>query len=275
MDEMLGEVNSTRCPWASEMGNTCAPGSVKLGIGIAPSYVSIVSCTFSCLGSFLIILTFFVLKDMRTGSQKIITFLAVADLISALGYIAGSANYLHSRNKIYGCDTFNKVCTSQAAITTYSSLVSFLWTVILAFYFFLIIVFKRIQVASKLMVLYNIVAWGGPLFIVIPLLACDKLGYAHFAASNWCFVRATNNPLDKDWSTTLIILVAGKFWEILSYIVVTVLYVVITFFISKVSWGKTLWEATIQRTLFLVYHGGLSIVLMWISLCYFVWLKGS
>lgn len=236
---MLGETadsSSSTCPWFDGSKN-CTPGTEKIGTGTAPSYVAIVSCTFSCLGSFLIILTFFLLKDMRTGSQKIITLLAVADLISAVGYIVGSANYLHNHTKKDGCGAFNKVCRAQAAITTYSSLVSFLWTVILAFYFFLIIVFKRVQVASRLMVFYNIVAWAGPLSIVIPLLACDRLGYAHFAASNWCFIKGSNNTstLNKGWQTTVVVLVGGKLWEILSYIVVSVLYVIIFVFMSKVS----------------------------------------
>ena len=128
------------------------------------------------------------------------------------------------------------MCVGQAAVTSYSSLVSFLWTVILAFYFFLIIVFKKVKVASKLMIVYNIIAWGAPLFIVAPLLGFEKLGYAHFAASNWCYVKSQpDKRLSKDWETTLIILVAGKFWEILSYILVTVLYTVIICFVGKVK----------------------------------------
>jgi G protein-coupled receptor 157 len=211
-----------------------SPGFVPFDTGSAPSYVAIVSCTFSCLGSVLIILTFFILKDMRTGSQKIITFLAIADLISAVGYIIGSANYLHHRNSTTDCGDFIKVCEGQATVTTYSSLVSFILTVILALYFFLIMVFKRVRVASNLIILYNIIAWGGPLVVVIPLLAFKRLGYSHYAASSWCYVKDVNKTLTKDAESIVVILMAGKFWEILSYIVVSVLYVVITVHIGKV-----------------------------------------
>ena len=228
--------NSSECPWRS--GNIqCQNGSVKFDTGSVPSYITIVSCIFSVLGSFLIIITYCILKDMRTGAQKLITFLALADLISAAGYIVGSANYLthHNTTDVAACQTFEKLCVAQATITTWSSLVSFCLTVILAFYFFLIIVFKRAQVAGKFIILYNIIAWGGPLIIVIPLLACGKFGYAHFAASNWCFIKVTSQSMDQDWTANLVILMAGKFWEILSYIVVTALYVVITIAMSKVS----------------------------------------
>ena len=229
----------SNCPWTL-INETCPPHYESFDTGTAPSYVAIVSSTFSCLGSLLIILTFFILKDMRTGSQKIITLLALADLISAVGYIIGSSNYLQHHktlnltdvNTSTSCKSFSNVCTAQAAVTTWSSNVSFYWTVILAFYFFLIIVFKRIKLASRLMVVYNIIAWLVPLIIVIPLLAYNKLGYAHYAASNWCFVN-TKTVVDK--MDTLVILAAGKFWEILSYILVTVLYVLIYCAMRKVS----------------------------------------
>lgn len=220
------------CPYNSS-ASCSIQNYVHLDIGIAPSYVTIVSCSFSCLGSALIILAYFMLKDLRTGSQKIITLLALADLISAVGYILGSANYIHHYHATSGCDTFYKLCRAQASVTSWSSLVSFCWTVILALYFFLIIVFKRVQVVSRLMIVYNIVAWGAPLLIVVPLLSLDKLGYAHFAASNWCFVKA--DPTSSSWETALIVLVAGKFWEILSYVIMVVLYVIIIVTIGKVK----------------------------------------
>lgn len=255
----MTDINNT-CPWAIKgagiNGTECAAGFVPFDTGVAPSYVTMVSCTFSCLGSVLIVLTFFVLKDMRTGAQKIITLLAIADLISAVGYIIGSANYLRHRNlpRTQDCGSFSQVCVGQATVTTYSSLVSFLWTVILALYFFLIIVFKRVKVASNLMIIYNIIAWGGPLAIVIPLLALGKLGYSHFAASNWCYVKdAEHRALSSDIETTVIILMAGKLWEILSYILVSVLYVVITVNISRV------------RRLYCKYQQGEEAILLYTS----------
>ena len=57
--------------------NCTEKGYVSFDIGRAPSYVAIVSSSLSCLGSFLVIATFLLLKDMRTSAQKIITFLAV------------------------------------------------------------------------------------------------------------------------------------------------------------------------------------------------------
>lgn len=246
---MIGDSNNNTCPWAiTGKNDSCQAGFVPFDTGSIPSYVAILSCTFSCLGSVLIVLTFFMLKDMRTGSQKIITLLAIADLISAIGYIIGSSNYLRHRNLTNDCGNFVPVCVGQATVTSYSSLVSFLWTVILALYFFLIIVFKRVQVASRLMIIYNIIAWGGPLAIVIPLLVLGRLGYSHFAASNWCYVKDVGHrSLSGNISTIMVILVAGKFWEILSYIVVSVLYIVITVHISKVRAGALIFTRSVWQ----------------------------
>ena len=217
----------------------CASSLVSIENGPVPSYVAIVSSGFSCLGSILIVITFFALKDMRSGAQKIITFLALADFVSAAGYIVGSANFLAHFNKTDSneCQVFQDLCVSQATFTSWSSLVSFLWTAILAFYFYLIIVYRRVQVAARLMPLYHIVAWGVPLFIVVPLVATGHLGYAPYAASNWCFVKDTDyyQCLTKDTTEIIIILFNGKLWEILTYILVTALFILITLHVARVG----------------------------------------
>lgn len=228
---------SPQCPISS---NSCEPSYVSVENGPVPSYVAIVSSGFSCLGSILIVVTFFALKDMRSGAQKIITFLALADFVSAAGYIVGSANFLAHFNKTdtKDCQVFQDLCIAQATFTSWSSLVSFLWTAILAFYFYLIIVYRRVQVAARLMPLYHIVAWGAPLFIVIPLVATGHLGYAPYAASNWCFVKDThyqNRGLKRDTTEIIIILFNGKLWEILTYVIVTVLFILISTHVAKVG----------------------------------------
>ena len=171
---------------------------VSFDIGRAPSYVAIASSTLSCLGSFLIFATFLLLKDTRTGAQKIITFLAIADFISAAGYILGSINFLVHFDK-QSCGVFQTLCKIQASITSWSSLSSFCWTLILAFYFYMVIVYNRKALASRLLPLYHIIAWIGPLFVIVPLTALKILGYARYAASNWCFVaQNASNSLQND-----------------------------------------------------------------------------
>ena len=223
-----------QCP----MSNSCIPPDVSIENGRVPSYVAIVSSGFSCLGSILIVVTFFALKDMRTGAQKIVTFLALADFVSAVGYIVGSVNFLTHFNKTETkeCQVFEDICVAQATFTSWSMLTSFLWTAILAFYLYLIIVYESVAVAARLMLLYHIIAWGCPLIIVIPLVATGHLGYAPYAASNWCFVKNTDftHGLKTNPTEIIIILFNGKLWEILTYVIITVLFILMSTHIAKV-----------------------------------------
>lgn len=213
-------------------------GLVSFDLGRVPSYISITSSSCSCLGSLLVLFAYFTLKDIRTGAQKVITLLAVADFFTAFGYIVGSVNFLTHFNhtSTAGCKVFTELCEVQSFITTWSTMASYCWTCFLAFYFFLILVFNRPRLAAGLLPLYNVVSWLGPLLIVLPLLLTGKLGYAPYVASNWCYIKDTDykTKLLKKPTVIVYLFLAGKFWEIISYLVVIVLYLCIKIFLSKV-----------------------------------------
>jgi G protein-coupled receptor 157 len=208
-----------------------------------PSMVAIVSCTLSVLGSLLIVYAYVRWKDLRTGSRSIVTYLAIADLVTALGYIAGSANYiLHfgSRGNTERCRVFDTACQIQSFVTTTSSLCSFAWTLFLAVYLYLVIVKAKLVLANKLIPLFHVVAWGVPLLITLPLLIMGKLGYSPYAASNWCFVKDSlphNDPKyacgHLNYEELLLALVGGKAWEITTYVLVIVLYAAMKWHIHK------------------------------------------
>lgn len=210
---------------------------VSFDLGRVPSYISISSSTLSCLGSCLILFAYFTLKDIRTGAQKVITLLAVADFFTAFGYIVGSVNFITHFNHTSqsDCEIFKDLCEIQSFVTTWSTMCSYCWTCILAFYFFLILVFNKSFLAAKLVPVYNIIAWIGPLLIVLPLLLTGNLGYAPYVASNWCYIKDTHYGLLNDSKTIVLLFVGGKFWEIISYLIVIVLYVWIKVFLSRVS----------------------------------------
>ena len=237
LSQAYANVSNSTTDFCPQTFNCTKKHYVSFDIGRVPSYVAIGSSTLSCLGSFLIFATFLLLKDMRTGAQKIITFLAVADFISAAGYIFGSINFLvhFDQNNTESCDVFQTLCKVQASVTSWSSLCSFCWTLILAFYFYMVIVYNRKALASRLLPLYHIIAWIGPLFVIVPLAALKILGYARYAASNWCFVaQNASNSLQNDTDTIVFIFVAGKQWEILTYIGVILIYALIAIHLWRV-----------------------------------------
>ncbi len=207
----------------------CTGNLSSFDIGTNPTYASIVSSLLSCIGSLLILLAYWVLKELRTTAQKIITLLSVSDLLTAVGYLIAGWNFLTHFNETdkIKCDTFLMVCRAQSFITTWSTLCSFGWTVALALHFYLIVRYCKQELISKILVFDNIVIWSLPTVIIVTLLATHNLGYTRYATSNWCYVTDTLYPssdLRYSGATIGLMLVAGNLWELISYVAVISLY---------------------------------------------------
>ncbi len=118
---------------------------------------------------------------------------------------------------------------------------SFAWTSILAVYLYLTIVHRRVDMAASLIPIGHVLAWVLPFAIVFPLLCTGKLGFSMVATSNWCYIqdsREKNALYSTDGGqfkveVTLLALVAGKLWEIITYVIVLVFYGLIKYHIRK------------------------------------------
>ena len=251
------------CPgeFAGRMPRFCTKdGWKRLDFFPTPLILSIISCTFSMIGSSLIVLTYVLWADIRTGSRRIITYLSIADFVTAAGYIMGSINFIDYRLKVQSdsvdnaeaCITFDEVCQIQSFISSWSSNTSFLWTLILAFFFYWTIVKGEIDKVMQLFPIYHIVAWLFPLLFMIPLLVTHKFGYSVVASGGWCFMRTSNNPYQDnpgetqiDYSmspaTVGLFLAGGKLVEISTYILVAILYLRISYYIHKEVRKKVDW----------------------------------
>lgn len=177
-------------------------------------------------------------KDLQTGSRSIITFLAIADFFTALGYIVGSVNYgihLNQPPATPQCVNFDMICTIQSYVTSWSSISSFLWTSALAVYLYLIVVHNNAPLAAKLIPYFHVVCWGFPILVCLPLLITNNLGYSPYAASTWCYIYEPLQQLDHGLQTVTVVtlLFGGKFWEILSYCIVVSFYIAIKCHIGK------------------------------------------
>ena len=211
--------------------------STQRGLPFRPvpsAYLSLASSSLSCLGSILIVFVYLRWKDVRAGSRSVITYLAIADFFTAAGYILGSSNYILHWNEPSGsveCNVFEQICEIQSFITSTSSLMSFLWTAILALYLYLTIVRARIGLANRLMPYFHVVSWGIPTVVVLAFLCAGKLGFSPVAASSWCYI-GSGDPLDPEADgprvrreTVAWQLIAGKLLEMLTYVWIIVLYV--------------------------------------------------
>ena len=142
----------------------------------------------------------------------------------------GSINYLlYFEKEGDDCSTFKEVCAIQSFITSWSSLSSFFWTVSLGFYLYLTLVHTKIFLANRFIPVFHVFNWGFPILICLPLLAAQKLGYSPFAASTWCFIRTQKSGSEK----LALILIGGKLWEILAYVLVIALYATIKYHIRR------------------------------------------
>ena len=205
----------------------CEEPLVSLDFGLIPSYVSIASGCVSCLGSALVVATYLVLKDKRRDAQKIITHLAVADFFNAVGFIMGAVNFtVHFNEKDERrCRMFEMLCAIQSFFTAWTSVACYVLTSALALHFYLHFR-NRAALAARLIPVYVIVAWAGPLLILFPLLCLGQLGYSPYAASNWCYVKDEkySEPLSHKYATTIFIIIAAWLWECISFVMVVVLY---------------------------------------------------
>jgi len=171
----------------------------------------IATCVLSMIGTFFIVFSYFRWKDLQTTSRLLLVYLSLADFLTAVGNLVGSI----SPNE-------GTLCTAQSFVTTYSSMVSFHWTVYIAWYLYLCMPGNSVNPA-KILPFFHMFAWGLPLAIVITALAMDKLGPS---TVGWCWIGSDEYVMPVDevvmWGW-----ITGKAWEIISYIITFILYYLI------------------------------------------------
>ncbi len=170
-------------------------------------------CLLSIAGSLLIIITFIVWSDIRTGARTILVYLSVSDLLA-------SAANLYGTIRDFNSDTTD--CIIQSGISTFGDISSFLWTISLAVYMYVTIVRVDKTRADRLLIPFHAISWGIPVIIIVGAVLSGGLGYdASYISVGWCWVNL-DGKLFLLW-----ILLAGKLWEILAYIILPVLYLLV------------------------------------------------
>ena len=229
--------------------------------------LAILSSSASIIGCLLIIITYVCWKDFRTTARSILVFISIADLFTASGYVVGSAIYLHY--KIYDkvsatCnhgveDGYKQACEWQSFVTTSSSIASFFWTTILAFYLYMTIVHKMYKFVRRLMPVIYLVSWGVPIVLCTVAMTEGWLGPSLDDTSvSWCFIT---DDKPKGWHPTGELLL-GKGWEMISYILVIFFYSATKIFIELevseyrlcyVSF-KEMWLKTVNKIITRAQH---------------------
>ena len=194
---------------------------------------AILSSSASIIGCLLIIIIYIKWKEFRTTARTILLFISIADLFTAVGYVIGSAYYLHYQvYRIHPWNishAYNVSCKWQSFVTSTSSIASFFWTTVLAFYLYMTIVYKMYKFVRRLMPMIHVISWGVPLVLCIVALVMGWLGPSpDDTAVSWCFVAAC----EPSWGHKIGQLLLGKGWEVVSYILVIFFYTVTRVFIE-------------------------------------------
>ena len=217
-----------QCPTVDVQNSTCGANMTYYSLGRVLCYIGMVSNTLSCLGSVAIVLIYLAWKDLRRkGAQSIITYLTIADFCTSFSYLVGSVNILEFSGESHAgrCEVYSTVCQIESYVVTWSSMTSYLWASILAFYFYFSIVYDKPVLALQLMPLYHVIAWGVPILIVLPLLCVGKLAYAPYVSGVWCYMNVPSEFYKRPFlGERPEVQVLVKLPEIFGYILILVFY---------------------------------------------------
>lgn len=217
--------------------------------------VTVISSLLSIFGSFLIIISYLIWRDVRRSTPRtILFFLAIADFAASIGYLFSAIVYLIIFKEVLGKEedwsnirlnissTFIHYCQIESVWDTYFPVVSFFWTTNLAIYFMVTLVCHKGHLARKLLIPFHITAWGVPLIIVtvaaatgwlvpIPTVKSeyDSKQLDDTTAAAWCFVMNQITNLSKKNSSKIAVYyvfeaLCGKGIELVSFAIVLVCY---------------------------------------------------
>lgn len=179
-----------------------------------------ISGSLSILGTSFIIVTYFLWKDLRSTSRIIIGYISFADFCLAASAVEG---VWHSK-----MTSSDHLCVAQSFVTTTASLWSFFWTTFLGVFLYMVVVKKKQREAKIMFKVFHVFGWGIPLVIVGIALGLNKLGNdLDRVTSGWCWIKSNEN--DKFFW----MLITGKAWEISSYILCFLFYLLLKLHIRK------------------------------------------
>ena len=193
------------------------------------STLTIISTSLSICGCLLIFTAHVFWKDIRSTSRKILLFITIADLLTAVGYLSFRENsWKHS-------------CKFQSFVTTTSSMISFFWTSCMALYLYAVSIKANNELGKRIIFVFHCISWPVPLLISLVALLADKLGQAcnYTGTADWCWIEEDcvssneTRTTSQHYQTVAWMLLTGKLWEIISYIVIIFVYARIFMYVRK------------------------------------------
>ena len=210
-----------------------------------PLWIRIISgsvCVLSVVGSAAIILSYLLVKRVRSKARELLVHIAAMDLLYTTANLVGLALPYHE-HLVYNSlgangtppqepsnyNTYHYVCLTQAFVAIYGTVGSILWTVGLAVYLYYRVAVLSDAVTTKrvLWVLY-ILCYLLPLYVSLWLMFDHGLGYSPDISSGagWCSLN-TRASGTNDSGKFLLVIMTYDVWIILGLIVLLPLYLTI------------------------------------------------
>lgn len=160
-----------------------APLSLRAVVGV--------TCGLSMVGAMLIILSYVVIPSVRTKAREILVHISLMDFMAAAANLAGViANFefklKHENPTSSSYHTIKNLCLAQASFGMYGTESSVLWTICLAVYVYLRIMYDHPAIIRRVFYFFYLFCYGLPCVLTLWFALTDKLGYSKYGGSGWC-----------------------------------------------------------------------------------------
>ena len=236
--------------------------SVETALFVVQGIVTILSI----IGSILLILSYVLLRPLRTKSRLLITHLAAANFLQAFpNFLAVFMNF-RTRFKLdipdvnlfvdvnvtnvteaLACNGASKLldhtasiycnlCVYQGFISLIGAVATIFWTVCVCIHYFILVSYQNTKLASQVAYIYYVIAWLAPLGICLWLLFHNWLGFEPTYSTVNCGIRTDCIPHHhpyhykgghNHWNRAIGLLFGLKIWQVLAFLIIPCLFVAI------------------------------------------------
>lgn len=190
------------------------------------------TCSLSMIGSFLIIISYFVVPGIHTKAREILVNLSLMDfMVSCSNLIGicmnfskhlGDENYDRHTGHYNG--TWSKLCIAQASFAMYGTISSTIWTICIAVYIYFRIMTEE-RIARKSVFSFYVIAYGLPTVVILWQAMTHKFGFDHHAASSWCSTVVFSNGHRKPLNAVF----ASDIWTYMTIFLVSIIMISLHF----------------------------------------------
>ena len=204
------------------------PGEINQAEQDASAALAIIMCILSSLGSLLIILSYILIKSVRTKAREILVHISVMDLTYSVANLIGAAVDFDTKMREDPHNAYlRNACTTDGWFAIYGTTGSVLWTIGLAIYLYFKVITIRLHPRSRMMraltVGLYLVGYLLPCFISMYFYALGLLGSNKFLSSGWCTVDVFDSKTQERF--ILPYLIGYDMWMYMAIILIPLLVI--------------------------------------------------